>query len=225
MTSHLTQFGLPSIGVVPHGFRVCHFFRARQELVDAMIPYLLAGLKNNERCLWISAPPLPLAEVEVEISAVPELERGVASGDLRIFDAVQWYGEPGRLAPETLVERLIEEEERATAAGRRGLRVSTNNTGVAQSDWERLIELERRLHGLLRDRRIVALSSYFRERLQPVDMLDIVRCHDATLERSDKHWQMFLAEAHGAHRYASKRSTSERRHSDSRSSQIRQGRS
>jgi hypothetical protein len=197
MASHLTEFGLPDIGVVPHGFHVCHFFRTRQDLVDAAVPFLLAGLKNNERCLWIAAHPLAIAEIEAEVARNPELERGVASGELRILDAAHWFGET--LTSEQLVQHLLDEEERAIAEQRQGLRLSANTMSFAGADWPRLIDYAARLHGLLRDRRIVACSSYSSETCQPVDMLDVVRCHDAVLERSDQYWQMFFPEVQGLH--------------------------
>lgn len=198
MVSYLTTFGLPGIDVVPHGFHACHFYRSRQDLIDATIPYVLAGLKNDERCLWVAAAPLPVAEVEVECATIPELERGVASGELRILDADQWHGEPGDLTAEQLVQRILGEEERAITEGRQGLRLSVNTLSFARADWARLIDYESRLHRLLRGRRIVACSSYSRQECRPVDILDVVRCHDAALERTDKYWQMFLPEARGA---------------------------
>lgn len=195
MVSHLTTFGLLGIDVVPHGFHACHFYRSRQDLLDATIPFLLAGLRNDERCLWIAAPPLPVAEIEVEVAMDPDLARGVASGELKIIDAAQWHGEPGALTTEQLVQRVVDEEERAIAEGRQALRLSANTKSFARADWARLIDYQSRLHGLLRGRRIVACSSYSRQECRAVDMLEVVRCHDATLERSGDYWQMFLPEA------------------------------
>jgi hypothetical protein len=43
----------------------------RQRLVDSLVPYFLAGLRNNEPCLWVAAPPLDTED---------------ARGALRIFD-------------------------------------------------------------------------------------------------------------------------------------------
>jgi quercetin dioxygenase-like cupin family protein len=59
---YITRCGLPGIEHVPFGMHACHFYRNRNELVAAMVPYFIAGLRENERCLWITAPPLPAHE-------------------------------------------------------------------------------------------------------------------------------------------------------------------
>jgi MEDS: MEthanogen/methylotroph, DcmR Sensory domain len=53
---YITRCGLPGIEHVPFGMHACHFYRNRNELVAAMVPYFIAGLRENERCLWITAP-------------------------------------------------------------------------------------------------------------------------------------------------------------------------
>lgn len=63
MTSHVTQFGTPGIGAVPYGFHFCHFYSSRQDLLDGLIPYFHAGIKANERCIWIASSPLPIEEI------------------------------------------------------------------------------------------------------------------------------------------------------------------
>jgi len=50
----LTKYGVPGIDKVPFGIHVCHFYRAREDLVDALVPYFAAGLSNNESCVWVS---------------------------------------------------------------------------------------------------------------------------------------------------------------------------
>jgi hypothetical protein len=196
--SHLTTFGLPGVGVVPYGFHACHFYPSREDLIDGLLPYFMAGLANNERCIWIASHPLPAAEIAMEVAQRPKLERGLTSGQLEIRDAADWYGESAAVAAEQIVERCIDEEARAIADGHEGLRISFNTSLAAREDWGRLMEFETRLHHQLRDRRIVACCSYSGVECRPVDMLEVVRCHGATLERRDAHWQVFVQNAaHG----------------------------
>ncbi|WP_447600043.1 MEDS domain-containing protein [Nitrospira sp. Nam80] len=60
--SHIARFGLPGINRVPFGMHVCDPYTNREELVAALVPYLVAGLRGEERCLWVTAPPLPASE-------------------------------------------------------------------------------------------------------------------------------------------------------------------
>lgn len=192
MRSHITDCGIPGVGVVPYGMHMCHFYTSRRDLVDALLPYFVAGLNHKERAIWIASPLLPVAEIAIAISEYPELERGVASGQLRICDAAEWYD--GSAAPKTddIVRRWIDEEERALADGYQGLRIGDDATCMVRKGWSRVLDYETRLHAGLRGRRIVACCNYCSQERQPVDMLEVVRCHDVALDRNGQHWHVSL---------------------------------
>ena len=53
--SHMTSCGLPGINSIPYGTHMCHFYEDAENLAGALVPYFAAGLRNNERCIWIAA--------------------------------------------------------------------------------------------------------------------------------------------------------------------------
>jgi hypothetical protein len=55
---HITRFGLPGIARLAFGMHACHLSSNRDQLVGALVPYFVAGLRGNERCLWVTAPPV-----------------------------------------------------------------------------------------------------------------------------------------------------------------------
>ena len=67
--SSLTDCGLPGVKEIPYGVHMCHFYRGREDLVEALVPYFVAGLRNGERCIWITAAPLSAAEAKLELRA------------------------------------------------------------------------------------------------------------------------------------------------------------
>jgi hypothetical protein len=60
--SHITRCDLPGIEWVPFGMHACHFYSSTDQLVAALVPYAVAGLRGNKRCLWVTAPLLPARE-------------------------------------------------------------------------------------------------------------------------------------------------------------------
>lgn len=190
--SHVSSFGIPGLGAAPYGLHMCHFFPTRQELIDGLVPYFEAGIDNNERCIWVTSSPLPAQDAFIEASKSEKLMRAVTSRQLRIFDAVEWYGEPETLNADQVVQRWLDEERSALADGFQGLRIARNTSFVPRASWNQLIEYERKLHGRLKDRRIIACCSYLREQCGPVEILDVVRCHHGSLDRTDDHWDLFL---------------------------------
>jgi hypothetical protein len=195
MPSHITTCGIPGVGMVPYGLHMCHFYPSRADLIDALVPYFLAAVEHNERGLWIASAPLPAAEITSEIVQWPELKDAIRAGQLRVIDAVEWYGDPATLNSGEIVERLAEEEARALADGYQGLRITSNRSSLWRGDWDRLMDYEKRLHEGLRGRRIVACCSYHDES-RAVDMLEIVRRHHAALDFDDRHWHVWSQKAH-----------------------------
>ncbi|MGH6878776.1 MAG: MEDS domain-containing protein [Rhizomicrobium sp.] len=193
MKSHLTSFGTPGIGVVPYGVHMCRFYPSRQDLIDGLIPYFLAGLENNERCIWMASASLPAGEIEIEIARSPELARGVAARQFVIADAIDWYGDPATLQADEIIRRLIDEEERALADGSQGLRIAGNMSFIPRAHWDRLMDYENRLNHWLKDRRILMCCNYHRGECWPVDVLEVVHRHDGALDRAGKHWHVFFA--------------------------------
>ena len=192
MKSHLTDCGIPGIGVVPYGIHMCHFYSNRQDLIDGLMPYFLAGLRHNERCLWVGSTPLPAVEIRREVARSPEIVAAVESEQLRILDAVEWYGEPSSFKAEEVIQGWIDEEERALVDGYEGLRVTGNTSFVPRDCWSDFMKYEELLGERLQGRRIVTCCSYDRHKCGPVDVFEVVQRHDAALDRFDGHWYIFL---------------------------------
>ncbi|HEY9790962.1 MAG TPA: MEDS domain-containing protein [Candidatus Obscuribacterales bacterium] len=188
--SHLTNFGIPGIGIVPYGIHMCHFYASRQELLDGLIPFFRAGLTNKERCLWVASSPLPANEIRSEIGTSVDLQQGLTSGQLEVFEALSWYGAPGNLTPQELVTRLIDEEQRAVDEGFNGLRIAGNTTFVLMDNWGHFMEYEQQLHQSLHGHRVVICCSYHRKECHPVDLLEVVNRHHGAVDYWNNEWQL-----------------------------------
>lgn len=188
---HLTRCGLPGIELVPYGMHACHFYRDREELVDALRPYFAEGLRNRERCLWITAPPLPangaLEALKVGFDAVDE---AVATGALRVLDYNQWYEGAGGLKGVDVVQFWLDEEERALAEGCNGLRIAGNMSFLKPDDWATFIEYEHAVTAHFNGRRIVALCSYPASLAEGQQENEVLEAHHCGFERPGETWQV-----------------------------------
>jgi hypothetical protein len=191
MNSHLTNLGIPGIGAVPYGLHVCHFYPSREELLAALIPYFEAGVKSSEKCIWVASEPLPADGVCAEISKHAELQEALTSGQLLIYDALEWYGDPASLNAEAIIARWHEKEDQALAEGFRGLRVTGNTSFLPREQWDHFMDYEKKLHEAVQRRRIVVCCSYHRLSCEPVDMLDVAHNHHAALDLSQDSWQVY----------------------------------
>lgn len=187
----LTDCGLPGIQKIPYGLHACHFYPDRAQLVDALVPFFLAGLYNSEKCLWVAAPPLPAAEARESLQdAWDGTEDALARGALRIVDFDAWYGN-GPVTASEVVEAWLKEEESAILQGYRGLRITGNTSFLDRpEDWDAFIDYERELNRRLSGRRIVVLCSYSLADCSARHAVEVMRAHDCALDRPDAGWQV-----------------------------------
>lgn len=188
---HITRCGLPAIDRVPYGMHACHFYRDRDQLVAALVPYFLAGLHGNERCLWVTAPPLSAGEaLQVLRAAWGGADDAVRIGALRIIDYDEWYATVGQLKGLDVVELWLEEEERALADGYAGLRISGNTSFLTPGDWPTFMAYEQAVTARFNGRRIVALCSYARAQCNGSWMGEVMHAHHFAVEGPDADWQV-----------------------------------
>ena len=188
---HMTDCGLPGVKDIPYGVHMCNFYRDGNELAAALVPYFAAGLRASERCIWITADPLPAAEAKARLAATGfDVEGAVASGALVVRDHDDWYAEAGALKGNQVVDLWLEEEQRALAAGYAGLRITGNVTFLRAEEWELFMEYESLVQRAFHGRRIVTLCTYDLGRCGAAEVLDVMRRHSCTLDRPDHGWQI-----------------------------------
>jgi hypothetical protein len=206
MTDHpyITRLGLPGIDRVPFGIHACHFYRNRDELVAALVPYFVAGLQGHERCLWVTAPPLPASEaVEALRAAWNDVDAAIQAGALRILDFDQWYGNSAGLKGLDVVRLWLEEEERALAEGYNGLRISGNTSFLKPREWSTFMEYERTVTSRFNGRRIIALCCYALGQCSDQKMSEVMHMHRCTVEGPDADGRTFSIGGVGPGKYQS----------------------
>ena len=189
--SSLTDCGLPGIREIPYGVHMCHFYDAREDLAAALVPYFAAGLRDNERCIWIAAEPLRAQEAKEELrKAAVDVDAAIGAGALTIRDFSDWYAEKENLRGNQVVDLWLAEEERALAAGYRGLRITGNVTFLRPGDWELFMEYEALVNAAFHGRRIVTLCTYRGRDCGAAEVLDVIDRHNCALDRPDEGWQI-----------------------------------
>jgi hypothetical protein len=187
--SHVTEFGIPTIGKIPWGSHLCHFFSRREDLVHGLVPYFKAGLLGHERCIWITSRPLPADDATAELGRqMPELDSFLKSGQITIQDSERWYS--GQASGEDVVARWLDEEKAALEAGYEGLRISGNVSFIERAQWHSFMAYEVAANRALPQRRIIALCSYELQKSTASDVFDVIRRHPFTLDRQGDSWEV-----------------------------------
>jgi signal transduction histidine kinase/ActR/RegA family two-component response regulator len=187
--------GLPTVGSVPWGTHLCHFYRSREDLSDALVPYFRAGLENGERCIWVTSEPLDaqLARNAL-LEVVPDLAVYEARGQIEIFDSAEWY--PAGERQDVVLRKWLEDEQSALADGFAGLRLTGNTFWLERKDWEAFADYEATVHQAFRGRKIIALCSYSLDRCSVDDVLDVLHNHAFALLQRDGAWEVVHSATH-----------------------------
>ena len=189
--SQTTDSGLPGMGSIHYGLHMCHFYRGREDLVAALVPFFTAGLRNNERCLWITAEPLSSAGAKLALrDAYIDVDEAMRKGALVVRDFAEWYVEAGELQGNRIAELWLAEEQRALAEGYSGLRITGNTSFLTHDTWRAFMDYEKEINKAFQGRRIVTLCSYPHDRCGSLQVAQVLRHHNCSVTRPNGDWQM-----------------------------------
>lgn len=125
-----TEFAPSGIAVLPSlswGSHIGQFYSVAADLRDVLVPYFRAGLENNELCLWVTDAPFCLDDARAALqAAVPDLDVRERRGQIEIQDTRSFYDPDQPLQSKAIVDGLLQREQKALAAGYRGLRTNGN---------------------------------------------------------------------------------------------------
>ncbi|MGE5547644.1 MAG: sensor histidine kinase [Solirubrobacterales bacterium] len=174
------------------GAHYCHFFEDQADLAEAVLPFIAAGLANNERCLWVTAAPLPRDEATRALAAVaPDLDRRMARGQIEILDHSDWYLAAGGFDAGRVIEAWLAMERDALAAGYAGIRITGNTFWLeTPQDFASFSHYEKVLNERLGGRRITCLCSYPISRCDGPTLLEVIRNHDFAMVRRKGDWEI-----------------------------------
>ncbi|MDD5669384.1 MAG: MEDS domain-containing protein, partial [Candidatus Omnitrophica bacterium] len=83
--------GIDFIGTCAWGTHLCLLYRTKQEFLEISVPFLKAGLENNELCIWLTGRDLPARDVKRLLkNLIPQFDSFLQTGNLEIHDGRTW---------------------------------------------------------------------------------------------------------------------------------------
>ena len=126
------KFGVSLVGDIPWGTHICQFYESKQDLIDILVPYFAEGLRSNEFCMWITSPPLEVAEAKAALKkTVPALDDYLRKGQIEIISYTDWYLLGGKFDSNRVLQGWVEKEQNALKHSFEGLRLTGNTFGLS----------------------------------------------------------------------------------------------
>ncbi len=189
------KFGIELVGNIPWGTHVCQFYESKQDLVDILVPYFAEGLRSNEFCMWITSPPLEVADAKEALKkAVPHLEKYLQKGQIEIISYNDWYLLGGKFDCNRVLEGWVQKETAALKNGFNGLRLTGNTFWIERSLWNSFVDYEAAVNSVIGKHRMIALCTYCLLNCTGTDVIDVVRNHIGTLIKQTGKW-VFVEDA------------------------------
>ena len=179
MASQVSSRLIDHVGLGDH---VAFFFKTNQERLSFVIPYMIDGLRNRERCVYI-ADENTVQEILAEFrNAGIDIEESTASGALSVVTKHDTYLRDGIFDPERMIADLDREVTIALERGFSGLRVTGEMSWALDlpSALSRLCEYEQELYRHWPSQ-LAGLCQY-NEALFPPDVIErMAACHCAVV--------------------------------------------
>ncbi len=165
--------------LTPHD-HLCLIYENRDEWQGTVAPFILSGLKRDEKCIQIVD-----ANTTQEVKTIYEetgisVEEYESKGQLTIIHEKDTYTREGYFDPDLMINLLIEETEKALQKGYYALRIAGEMSWTLRgySDEEKVLEYEARLNKeLFYKYPCVSLCMYDRRKFDPKTIKEVVMTH------------------------------------------------
>lgn len=181
--------GIDIIGDMPWGTHFCQFYQTKQDLIDILVPYIKAGLENNEFCMWVTADNLDEDEAKQALrAAVPDFDRYLERGAILILPYTEWYLDNGEFDRHRVLNSWIEKLDHALAMGFDGARVTGDTMWLNKSHWHDFTDYEESINTVIGDYPLLVLCTYSLDKCGASEVADVVLNHQFALMKRAGWW-------------------------------------
>ena len=190
MEENLRRSGIDVIGNVPWGTHFCQFYQTKEDLTGILVPYFKAGLENNEFCIWVTSQPPEVEDAKEALRrAVPDLDSYLDKGQIEIIPYTCLHVTGSIYDSERVINYWIEKLNHALESGYEGLRLSGNTSWLEKKDWGYFVNYMGKMDDIIGKYRMIALGSYFVDKYDTTEIIEIVSNHQFSLSKKEGKWE------------------------------------
>jgi two-component system, sensor histidine kinase PdtaS len=190
MGKNIRNSGIDTVGDIPWGTHICQFYQTKEDLLDILLPYFIAGLKNNELCLWVTSQPLEVEEAKKALkTAVSDIDVYLGKGQLEIISYACWYANGESYFSESTIDNWIKKLNHPLTSSYEGLRFAENTSWLKKENWEDFNQFVNKINKVFGKHPMIALRSYFLSIHSTIEIIDAVSNHQSSLIKKEGKWE------------------------------------
>lgn len=184
--------GITIVGDLPWGSHFCQFYRTREDILNILVPYFIAGLKNNETCVWVTSDFLTTQEaINAMEERTPDFSPYLSREQIEIFPYTDWYLKGGKFDLQRTLDMWMKKHDEALSRGFEGLRVCGNPYWLNnKTDWDDFASYEAEINRVIGGTKLIVLCTYSLEKCGAVEIMDVIKNHEFALAMNHGEWQL-----------------------------------
>jgi hypothetical protein len=179
--------GINAIGSVNWGTHFCQLYHTKEDLIDIIIPYLKAGLENNEFCIWITSNSQEAREAFKK--SVPDLDIYLEKRQIEIIPYNDWYLKAGFFDPQEVLKGWVEKYNKALTSDYDGLRLTEDIFSLEEEYRDDFAEYEKEIDRVIGKYQIIALCTYHLNEYNAAEIIDIITNYQFALVKKEGKWE------------------------------------
>jgi len=184
--------GIPLIGDLPWGSHFCQFYQTKNDLLEIFIPYVKAGLENNELCVLVASEQLEADKAKKALKkAIPDFEKYAAAGQVEIIPSSRCHAAKGQGAkdkgqrgdkPGKIIASLL---DKAIVSGFEGFRLAYS--ALPEKEDGRVVACGA---DAISKYNAIAVFAYPRDSFDAIGLLEVVKNHRFALLKNAGKWEV-----------------------------------
>jgi signal transduction histidine kinase len=189
MSNNIRNSGIKAIDEVRWGSCIAHLFSTKEDYFQIVIPYIQAGLADDELCIWIYSDNTQYQEIisRLKSSNITNVDKYIDSGQLMLVHYEEWYLKDGtynkirdngqwkRLTQYALNSRFI------------GIRIAVDLTWTVEKHVDDFSNYKNKFNEIMYEVPFLAMSLYDVNSLNMLQTVQVVNDHNYTIiKRKDQ---------------------------------------
>ncbi len=197
MEMMMRKMAIDAVGDAPWGTHFCQFYQTKEDLTNLLVPFLKAGLENNEFCMWITSEPLIVEEAKNALNTeVKNLDDYIKKGQMEILDSSRWYTKAGYFDTDEVLQAWLAKEKQALENGFDGLRITGNISWLKKKDWKDFVDYEAILNRIIDNHQMLAVCTYCIDKCTASEIIDVLSNHQFALAKRQGTWEIIESPKH-----------------------------
>ncbi len=178
--------GLDIIGDIPWGTHICQLYESKEDIFNLMVPFIKAGLENNELCLWIYGDNTSYEEIKSKVSGyINGTDKYIDDEKLLIMLFTEWYLEDNCFK-EVRVNGMWSRLAKYTAdRGFDGLRVVADAGWISKKYCSAFMKYENNANNIMSESPFIAVCLYDVNNMDVFEVANVMRNHSYIITKHE----------------------------------------